>query len=271
MSYQQVDGFRFDIMGHHLCRNMDKIRAALDALTMDKDGVDGANVYIYGEVRACLPPSCQRIPHAARKPQAWDFGEMAFNQRGRNASQLNIAGTGLGSFNDRLRDAVLGGGPFAPSKAQGVVTGLCTDSNAFTDADMAAEAQRSLLLEQTDLLRLSLAGNLRDYVIEDRHGQRKRGVEVGYCGAVPAAYAANPWESVNYTSCHDNQTLFDQVQDGCCRQWFVSHWWCRHCVSMTGDDEGSGRGGHHTAHAHVHAGQRDDGAGPGRSLFSCGG
>ena len=37
-------------MGHHLCRNMDKIRAALDALTPEKDGVDGANVYIYGEV-----------------------------------------------------------------------------------------------------------------------------------------------------------------------------------------------------------------------------
>ena len=38
------------------------------------------------------------------------------NQRGRNASQLNLAGTGIGSFNDRLRDAVLGGSPFAPSR-----------------------------------------------------------------------------------------------------------------------------------------------------------
>ena len=137
---------------------------------------------------------------------------MAFNQRGRNASQLNIAGTGLGSFNDRLRDAVLGGGPFAPSKAQGVVTGLFTDSNAYTDADMPNDAQHAVLLEQTDLLRLSLAGNLRDYVIEDCTGERRRGVEVRYCGSVPAAYAANPWESVNYTSCHDNQTLFDQVR-----------------------------------------------------------
>ena len=38
------------------------------------------------------------------------------NQRGRNASQLNLAGTGIATFNDRLRDAVLGGSPFAPSR-----------------------------------------------------------------------------------------------------------------------------------------------------------
>jgi len=38
------------------------------------------------------------------------------NQRGRNASQLNLAGTGIGTFNDRLRDAILGGSPFAPSR-----------------------------------------------------------------------------------------------------------------------------------------------------------
>lgn len=136
---------------------------------------------------------------------------MAFNQRGRNASQLNIAGSGLGSFNDRFRDAVLGGGPFAPSKAQGVVTGLLTDSNAYTMDDMNHDGQRGLLLELTDLLRLGLAGNLREYVLHDRMGGHKRGVEVLYCGSTPAAYAAQPCETVNYTSCHDNQTLFDQV------------------------------------------------------------
>ncbi len=42
--------------------------------------------------------------------------QVAFNQRGRNATQLNMAGTGIGTFNDRLRDAVMGGSPFAPSR-----------------------------------------------------------------------------------------------------------------------------------------------------------
>ena len=44
--------------------------------------------------------------------------QVAFNQRGRNATQLNMAGTGIGTFNDRLRDAVMGGSPFAPSRCQ---------------------------------------------------------------------------------------------------------------------------------------------------------
>ena len=43
--------------------------------------------------------------------------EVASNQRGRNATQLNMAGTGIGTFNDRLRDAVMGGSPFAPSRS----------------------------------------------------------------------------------------------------------------------------------------------------------
>lgn len=66
----QIDGFRFDIMGHHFVTNMTNIRNALNRLTPEADGVDGRHIYIYGE--------------------AWDFGEVALNQRGRNASQHNL-------------------------------------------------------------------------------------------------------------------------------------------------------------------------------------
>ena len=58
--------------------------------------------------------------------------QVACNQRGRNASQLNIGGTGLGSFNDRFRDALMGGSPFASPRYQGYVTGLQTQPNSFT-------------------------------------------------------------------------------------------------------------------------------------------
>ena len=52
------------------------------------------------------------------------FGlQVSSNQRGVNASQLNIAGTGLGSFNDRFRDALVWGSPFASPLFQGWVTG----------------------------------------------------------------------------------------------------------------------------------------------------
>ena len=42
--------------------------------------------------------------------------QVVCNQRGRNASQLNLTGSGIGSFNDRFRDALMGGSPFAPSR-----------------------------------------------------------------------------------------------------------------------------------------------------------
>lgn len=63
-------------MGHHFVYNMDAIRSALNRLTPEKDGVDGRHIYIYGE--------------------AWDFGEVALNQRGRNASQHNLVRGGQG-------------------------------------------------------------------------------------------------------------------------------------------------------------------------------
>jgi hypothetical protein len=77
-------------------------------------------------------------------------------------------------------------------------------------AEFDPQKQLSLLLEFSDMLRLSLAGNLKDYEIVDRRGQLLCGNKVFY-GAYPAAYAVNPWETVNYAACHDNETLFDQV------------------------------------------------------------
>ncbi len=37
----QIDGFRFDIMGHLLLRTLNTMRDRLDKLTPEKDGVDG--------------------------------------------------------------------------------------------------------------------------------------------------------------------------------------------------------------------------------------
>ena len=45
--------------------------------------------------------------------------------------KLNIGGMGLGSFNDRMRDSVMGGSPFATPKYQGLITGLSTQPNWF--------------------------------------------------------------------------------------------------------------------------------------------
>jgi pullulanase len=185
----KVDGFRFDLMGHHMKRNMVKLRAALDALTLQRDGIDGRKVYLYGE--------------------GWNFGEVANGARGENAIQRNMAGTGIATFNDRLRDGARGGGPFSGLQEQGFLTGLYNDPNA-TDQG-SAEDQRQRLLLETDWIRIGLAGNLADFTFEDRLGRVVLAKDVDYNGQ-PAGYTADPQETINYVEAHDNETLFDAIQ-----------------------------------------------------------
>lgn len=185
----KIDGFRFDLMGHHMLENMIHARQALDALTPDEQGVDGKGIYMLGE--------------------GWNFGEVGNNNRGRNATQANIAGTGIGVFNDRLRDAARGGNPFSFLTDQGFITGLYDDPN--TSNQGTAEEQRQRLIHTMDWLRLSMAGNLKDYRLVREDGWPVRGAEIYYNG-VPAAFAADPQENLVYISSHDNHTLFDSVQ-----------------------------------------------------------
>ncbi len=185
----QVDGFRFDLMGHHMLADMQAVRAALDGLTLEKDGVDGKSVYVYGE--------------------GWDFGEVANNARGVNATQLNIGGTGIGVFNDRLRDGVRGGSPFTDPREQGFATGLVLADNAAEQRPM--EDQQTRLFEYADWIRLGLAGNLSSYELVRADGQTVPGRLIYYNNA-PAGYTADPQENIVYVSAHDNETLFDAVQ-----------------------------------------------------------
>ncbi|MBN1286837.1 MAG: pullulanase-type alpha-1,6-glucosidase [Anaerolineae bacterium] len=185
----KIDGFRFDLMGHHMLGDMQAARAALDALTPEKDGVDGKLIYVYGE--------------------GWDFGEVANNARGVNASQLNLGGSGIGSFNDRLRDSVRGGNPFGDEPQQGFATGLYTDSNGVTSG--TEEEQRARLFLFADRIRVGLAGNLRDYPLVNYAGQAVTGADIDYNGA-PTGYTLDPQEHIVYVSAHDNETLWDIIQ-----------------------------------------------------------
>jgi pullulanase len=185
----KVDGFRFDLMGHHMKANMLKVRAALDSLTMARDGVDGKAIYVYGE--------------------GWNFGEVANSARGVNATQLNLPGTGIGTFSDRLRDAARGGGPFSGLQEQGFISGLYTDPNSTNQG--TPEAQKALLLNHMDRIRVGLAGNLRDYTFTNIEGVSVKGSQVKY-GSDPAGYTKDPQEVITYVSAHDNETLFDAVQ-----------------------------------------------------------
>ena len=76
----RIDGFRFDLMGHQPKAAMLKARDAVRKIDPD--------TYFYGE--------------------GWNFGEVANNKRFVQSTQLELGGTEIGTYTDRLRDAVRG-------------------------------------------------------------------------------------------------------------------------------------------------------------------
>ncbi|MDI1452335.1 pullulanase-type alpha-1,6-glucosidase [Streptomyces sp. ATE26] len=186
----KVDGFRFDLMGHHPKANILAVRKALDALTLKKDGVDGKKIILYGE--------------------GWNFGEVADDARFVQATQKNMAGTGIATFSDRARDAVRGGSPFdSDPGVQGFASGLYTDPNSST-ANGTEEEQKARLLHYQDLIKVGLSGNLAGYRFTDSAGKEVTGAGVDYNGA-PAGYAQAPGDALAYVDAHDNESLFDAL------------------------------------------------------------
>jgi len=174
----KVDGFRFDLMGHIMLRTIIKARDALASLTMEKDGVDGRSIYLYGE--------------------GWDYAEVERNRVGVNASQLNLAGTGVGSFNDRLREGIMGGSPFGDPRTQGVLTGLFFAPNGFIEQG-TADNQRDRVMEDCEKVIAAMAGNLKEYRFINRKGFSTPGKDAAWVGS-NVGYAAEPRETVNYVS-----------------------------------------------------------------------
>jgi pullulanase-type alpha-1,6-glucosidase len=186
----RVDGFRFDLMGHHSQSNIEKARDMLQSLDVEADGVDGRGIYLYGE--------------------GWDFGEVANNARFDQATQINMGnGTGVGTFNDRIRDALRGGEHddrgIEHVEKQGFINGLYLDPNA---ENSGSAQERERLLDFTDLVRAGLAGSIAEFSFIDRHGNKVTTAELDY-GTQPAGYASDPQEVINYAAAHDNETLFD--------------------------------------------------------------
>ena len=177
----KVDGFRFDLMNLHTVDNMVELRDTISRMTPAQDGVDGNNIYLYGE--------------------GWDFGS-AKAKGLHHASQYNMAGTGIGTFNDKIRDAVHGGYSTNPKEIhrQGFINGQSYDWNGY----FYNERFRNNLRKTTDKLRINLAGSLQDFHIIDQNNQEVSGLELDGTG-----YVKDPQETVNYISKHDNETLFD--------------------------------------------------------------
>ncbi len=162
----KVNGFRFDLMNLHTRQNMLNVQAALNAID--------PTIYLYGE--------------------GWDFGSAA--AKGLTtcpdcyAHKYNMTGTGIGLFNDIIRDA--GHGGYSTDslgiRKQGFINGLSYDWNGY-------------------LYDNRFESDLHNVMNILRSGLRASGTDWSGAGA---PFANDPQESMPYISKHDNETLFDQ-------------------------------------------------------------
>jgi hypothetical protein len=88
---------------------------------------------------------------------------------------------------------------------QGYVNGLHYDRNAAAPVDTSATD----LMRAADLVRVGLAGSLRDFRLPTFEGRELPLAQIPYGGGQPAGYVTSPGEVVNYVENHDNQTLYD--------------------------------------------------------------
>ena len=145
-SEYKFDAFRFDIMSQSTKDSMVRLREAIQAIDPDN--------YFYGE--------------------GWNKIDRGYEQ----ANQLNMAGTEIGTYNDRLRDAIRYGHIFNP------------------DSDSA--------LYEQDRVKMGMAGTLADFVLNTSGGRATTASALG-------GYAKDPADIINYVSKHDNETLWDQL------------------------------------------------------------
>ncbi len=182
--YYKIDSFRFDLMGHHPRYVMENLQEALAEYNIDDHGFEGHAIYIYGE--------------------GWNFGEVANNRIFDQATQFNMGGTGIGNFNDRMRDGIRGGNFTDRGRFQGFVSGMYL----FPNEDASANPDENLghLLYDADRIRVGLAGNLSTYPYINRLGELVTG------GNEMIGFTLMPQETVNYIDKHDNETFWDNTQ-----------------------------------------------------------
>ncbi len=172
----RIASFRFDIMGHQPRAVMEQLQTRVNAAT-------GRTIQLIGE--------------------GWNFGEVANDARFAQARQGGLNGTAIGSFGDKLRDAVRGGGCCDSGSAligqQGFVNGLFYEPNPLGTGKVLND-----LRWYGDLIKAGLAGSIKDYTLLTHWDANVQLKDLDGAG-----FAAEPTEVVNYVENHDNLTLFD--------------------------------------------------------------
>ncbi len=175
----KVDGFRFDIMAAHTLDQMQRLLAATRAIN--------PAFYIYGE--------------------GWNTGGGQDDKRYVSARQDNLAGTGIGSFNDRMRDGVRGGGCCDSGatlvNAQGITSGLWYDPNS---------ANSGCRVGKDGVARQGRPHPRASWPAASSRTPSRTRRAPSVAGSTLGSYVADPSELINYVEVHDNMTFWDLSQ-----------------------------------------------------------
>ncbi len=188
----KVDGFRFDLMGHHSKANMLAVRAALDALTLAEDGVDGRSIYLYGE--------------------GWNFGEVAEQrplrpghpaQHGRHRDRhVQRPAARRRPRRRPVRRRRRRRQPGLRSRA------VLRPERVPVDGTRRPSRRRGCCC-YSDQIKVGLTGNLADYEFVDRTGTPGDGLAGRLQRLARPATPATRRRAIIYVEAHDNETLFD--------------------------------------------------------------
>jgi pullulanase len=174
-----VSSFRYDIMSFIP-------RDVLTDLQVKVDAAVGRHVEMLGE--------------------GFNFGAPANGARFVQAGMYSLNGSGIGSFNPYIRDAVRGGSGFDSGTAmianQGWINGQNYDPNA------SGTASTGDLMWAGDVIKAGMAGSIRSYSLKTSWDAQLPLEQIAIGGS-PLGFVTDPSESVAYVENHDNQTLFD--------------------------------------------------------------
>lgn len=195
IKYYHITSFRFDLMSFHSRETMVRLRDSIKFELNKYFGFSADSVLIFGE--------------------AWPFGSLYERSPEFAMTQKNSFGSGIGVFNDRLRDALRGGTTnLSEPSDQGFVTGLFDNFN-FSPRNRNSPVDENERLEKflhlKDVVKIGLAGNLQDFRFREHWGSYQTGGSINYRGS-PVGYAGSPQETINYVSAHDGTTLWDAIQ-----------------------------------------------------------
>ncbi|SDD94420.1 Carbohydrate-binding module 48 (Isoamylase N-terminal domain) [Aquimonas voraii] len=231
----RIDGFRFDLMGHQPKAVMLELMRAVDSAAGKRIPIIGEG-WNFGEVA-----DGARFEQASQLSLAGS-GIATFSDRARDALRGGGAATAGAELRTAygwlngwvasrdwelgIRDSEERESPAPPPLSPGGKGAGGEGLEAAPSTARASSAEAALPNPESpipnpgsqsrlpnpgsnaDLVRVGLAGTLRQYRMRGSDGIERSLAEFDYAGQ-PAGYVASPNEVVNYVENHDNQTLYD--------------------------------------------------------------